>query len=95
LLEFPGGKVKVLKQPRIVHIVLDVLKPHQPSLPDFATSVKELGDIEKVDVTVVEIDRRTMSLRVTVDGNVNYEILRDHMAKEKAVIKSVDHIVVE
>ena len=58
--------MKVLKHPRIVHIVLDVLKSHQPALPEFAVSGRELDDIEKVDATIIEIDESTMNLRVTI-----------------------------
>lgn len=85
-----------MEQPRITHIVLDVLKPHQPPLPEFASFVGELPGIKKVDVSVVEMDERTESLKVIIDGaNIDYEELRSHMAKQGAVIHSVDQVVVE
>ncbi len=85
-----------MEQPRITHIVLDVLKPHQPPLPEFASFVGELPGIKKVDISVVEMDERTESLRVIIDGaNIEYEELRSHMAKQGAVIHSVDQVVVE
>jgi len=85
-----------LEQPRITHIVLDVLKPHQPPLPEFASFVGELPGIKKVDVSVVEMDEKTESLKVIIDGaNIEYEELRSHMAKQGAVIHSVDQVVVE
>ena len=84
-----------MEQPKIIHIVLDVLKPHQPPLPEFAAFVGELDGIRRVDVTVVEMDEKTESLRIIIDGNVDYETLRTHMAKQGAVIHSVDQVVVE
>lgn len=85
-----------MEQPRITHIVLDVLKPHQPPLPEFASFVGELPGIKKVDVSVVEMDEKTESLKVIIDGaNIEYEELRSHMAKQGAVIHSVDQVVVE
>jgi uncharacterized protein len=85
-----------LEQPRITHIVLDVLKAHQPPLPEFASFVGELAGIKRVDVAVVEMDEKTESLKVTIDGvNIDYEELRSHMAKQGAVIHSVDQVVVE
>ncbi len=85
-----------MEQPRITHIVLDVLKPHQPPLPEFASFVGELQGIKRVDVSVVEMDEKTESLRITIDGvNIDYEELRSHMAKQGAVIHSVDQVVVE
>lgn len=85
-----------MEQPRITHIVLDVLKPHQPPLPEFASFVGELSGIKRVDVSVVEMDEKTESLRITIDAtNIDYEELRSHMAKQGAVIHSVDQVVVE
>ncbi len=85
-----------MEQPRITHIVLDVLKAHQPPLPEFASFVGELAGIKRVDVAVVEMDEKTESLRITIDGvNIDYEELRSHMAKQGAVIHSVDQVVVE
>ena len=85
-----------MEQPRITHIVLDVLKPHQPPLPEFAAYIGELQGIKRVDVSVVEMDERTESLRITIDAtNIDYEELRNHMAKQGAVIHSVDQVVVE
>ena len=83
-------------EPEIKHMVLDVLKPHQPSLPNFATFIAELEGVVKVDVTVIEMDEKTESLRVIIDGNdIEFEKLRDHMALQGAVIHSVDRVVVE
>ena len=85
-----------MEQPRITHIVLDVLKPHQPPLPEFASFVGELSGIKRVDVSVVEMDEKTESLRITIDAtNIDYEELRSHMAEQGAVIHSVDQVVVE
>lgn len=85
-----------MEQPRITHIVLDVLKPHQPPLPEFAAFIGELPGIKKVDVTVVEMDEKTESLKIVIDGaDIVYEDLRSHMAKQGAVIHSVDQVVVE
>jgi hypothetical protein len=85
-----------LEKPKIVHVVLDVLKPHQPSLPEFTMYVGELSGVTKVDVSLVEMDEKTESLRVIIYGNnVDYDELRAHMAKQGAVIHSVDQVVVE
>ncbi|MHA2393766.1 MAG: DUF211 domain-containing protein [Promethearchaeota archaeon] len=85
-----------MEQPRITHIVLDVLKPHQPPLPEFAKFLGELEGVIKIDVSVVEMDERTETLRVIIDGNdFEYEKLKMHMARQGAVIHSVDQVVVE
>jgi hypothetical protein len=84
-----------LENPVIIHIVLDVLKPHQPPLPEFSLFLGQLDGIERVNVTLVEMDERTQTLRIIIDGNINYAGLRDHMAIQGAVIHSVDRVIVE
>ncbi len=77
-------------------MVLDVLKPHQPSLPEFACYLGELKGVDRVDVSVVEMDEKTESLKIIIDGtDVDFDRLREHMAKQGAVIHSVDQVVVE
>lgn len=88
--------MKTLEKPKIIHLVLDVLKPHQPPLPEFAIFMGELEGLTKVDITVVEMDEKTESLKVIVDGTaLDFEDLKGHMAKQGAVIHSVDKVIVE
>jgi len=80
----------------IKHMVLDVLKPHEPSLPDFTLFLAELRGITKVDVSLIEMDERTDSLKVVLEGvGIDFDELRQHMSKQGAVIHSVDQVIVE
>ena len=80
----------------IRHIVLDVLKPHQPSIPEFAEYICELKEVTRADVSLIEMDERTDSLKVVIDGNsINFENLKEHISKIGAVIHSVDQVIVE
>ncbi len=73
-----------------------MLKPHQPPLPEFASYLGEMDEITRVDISVVEMDEKTESLRIIVDGvDLDYEAIRSHMARQGAVIHSVDQVVVE
>ncbi len=85
-----------MEKPQITHLELDVLKPHSPPLPEFAAYLGELDGVTKIDIAVVEMDEKTESLKVIVDGiRLNYESLRSHMARQGAVIHSVDKVIVE
>ncbi len=85
-----------MSESKIKHLVLDVLKPHSPPLPEFATFLTELDGIEKVDITLVEMDEKTESLKVVLSGTaIEYEALKEHVAKQGAVIHSVDQVIVE
>lgn len=58
--------------------------------------IGELRGVTKVDVSLIEMDEKTESLKVTIFGsNVDYDELKDHMVKQGAVIHSVDQVVVE
>ena len=88
--------MKRLGEPKIKELVLDVLKPHTPSLPAFATFLAELPWVEKVEVSLIEKDDRTESLEVILRGcDISYDSLKEHMGKQGAVIHSVDKVLVE
>jgi hypothetical protein len=85
-----------LEDPEIKTLVLDVLKPHSPSLPEFASYLAEFESLTRVDITLVEMDERTESLKVVLNGTaINYDALKEYMGKQGAVIHSVDHVIVE
>ncbi len=55
-----------------------------------------MDGITRVDISVVEMDEKTESLRIIVDGvGLDYEAIRSHMARQGAVIHSVDQVIVE
>ena len=83
-------------KPKIKGIVLDVLKPRTSSLPLFAKFLAELGSVERVEVTLVEINAKTDSLKVVLYGSgIDYDILKEHVGRDGAVIHSVDQVNVE
>lgn len=73
-------------------IVLDVLKPHSPSLPEFATRLRSVRGVKAVDVVLVEIDKQTESLKVTVSGKFKYADVVAIVEEMGAAVHSVDHV---
>ena len=85
-----------MKDPKIKMLVLDVLKHHLPSLPDFASFLIEFEGLTRIEITLVEMDERTDSLKIVLNGTtINYDTLKEYMGKAGAVIHSVDHVIVE
>ena len=85
-----------MKSPKVRYLVLDVLKPHAPPLPECASYLAELRGVTKVDVSLVEMDERTESLRVVLHGvEIDFDELKTHMERQGAVIHSVDQVIVE
>lgn len=83
-----------MEQTRVARVVLDVLKPHEPPLTEFALYVKELTGIIRAEISVEEIDDTTESLVVILTGNIDYEALRTHLAVKGAAIHSVDGVII-
>ena len=54
------GKIRLL--------VLDVLKPHEPSILKISTALSDIKGIEGVDITVYEIDSKVENVKVTLQG---------------------------
>lgn len=84
-----------MENTKITRVVLDILKPHDPPITEFATYLKELEEIKKVEVVLLELDEYTETLEVIINGNLDFEALRSHIAQKGAVIHSVDKVIVE
>ncbi len=85
-----------MSHPAIKELVLDILKPHSPSLPEFATYLCDLEYVDVVDISLVEMDEKTDSLKVVIHGEgIDFDGMKDYMGKYGASIQSVDKVVVE
>ncbi|MGQ4914491.1 MAG: DUF211 domain-containing protein [Candidatus Asgardarchaeia archaeon] len=75
-------------------IVLDCLKPHKPILPDLALKIIELPGVNNVNITLVEVDTNTESIKISVEGNnLDYSLLRDTLKKYSTVVHSIDQVI--
>lgn len=72
-------------------LVLDVLKPHKPSLIEMSRRLSGLKGVDGVSCKLEEVDQDTESVSVTIEGgSVNYESVEDTLRELGAVIHSVD-----
>ncbi|MBO8182695.1 MAG: DUF211 domain-containing protein [Archaeoglobus sp.] len=75
-------------------LVLDVLKPHEPSNLVLAKRLSELENIEGVNVSLYEIDQNTENVKITIVGNdMSFEDIKMVIEELGAVIHSIDEIV--
>lgn len=81
------------RKPVLRRLVLDVLKPHSPTLPDFAERLSSMPGVEGVNVTLIEIDKDTETLKVTIDGELDYAAIRSAIEEWGGVIHSVDEVM--
>lgn len=82
-------------QQGVKRLVLDVLKPREPDLPELAARLGSVKGVDGVNISLVEIDQSTESVRITIEGNsINLNHLRDTMKDCGAVIHSIDEVAV-
>ena len=80
----------------VAKVVLDVLKPHVPSLVEFSMELARVPGVSRVDAVLVEVDAETDSIKLTVEGRrIDYGRLEDAVKRLGAAIHSVDEVVVE
>ncbi len=74
-------------------MVLDVLKPRHPNIIDFATAIAELGQDYRVVVKVDEVDDRTESVMLSIEGeNLDFEAIQQSIKALGGSLHSIDEI---
>ncbi|MEE9173849.1 MAG: DUF211 domain-containing protein [Thermoplasmata archaeon] len=77
----------------IKRIVLDVLKPHQPSLIELSRSLANLSGVLGVNCVLDEVDQETESVKITIEGtNIDYALVEAVIRESGAVVHSVDSV---
>jgi hypothetical protein len=79
----------------VQRLVLDILKPHQPNALEFANAIAALGDSYKVEIRVVEVDDKTETLLVAIEGNgLDFERISNAINENGASLHSIDEVSV-
>lgn len=74
-------------------LVLDVLKPHKPSLIELAQRLSSLKGIDGVNCSLDEVDQETETVKVTIEGtSIGYDSVEAVLRELGAVIHSVDEV---
>ncbi|MFB6294184.1 MAG: DUF211 domain-containing protein [Candidatus Nanohaloarchaea archaeon] len=75
-------------------IVLDILKPHDPSMRELAERIADADGVGGVNAILVEIDEEVENVKVTAAGDdIDYDAVRDVVEELGGSIHSVDEIV--
>lgn len=78
---------------RIRRLVLDVLKPHEPTVIEYADKITELDGISGLTINVMEIDNKTQNVEISIEGdNVPYEQIRQVIESLGGAVHSVDQV---
>lgn len=79
---------------KIRRLVLDVLKPHEPSIIVLASQLSELSGIEGVNISIYEIDRKVENAKITLEGpDLIYEDVLEVIEENGGAVHSIDEVV--
>jgi hypothetical protein len=77
----------------IKRIILDVLKPHAPSILEIADRLGDVEGISGVNISLEEVDAETDSVKITIEGpNIIYNKVEEIITECGAVIHSIDGV---
>ena len=84
---------KCLRLANVKRIILDVLKPHNPSIIELAEKLGALDGISGVNISLEEVDAQTDSVKITIEGtNIDYDKVKTEISDCGAVIHSIDGV---
>lgn len=79
----------------VKRVVLDVLKPHQPNVLEFAQTIAGQSKGCRVKVTVLEVDDKTETLRVVIEADdLDFDAVQEVIADMGASLHSIDEVEV-
>jgi len=74
-------------------LVLDTLKPHDPSIIELADQLSDLDGISAVNISIYEMDRKVENAKITIEGDsISYEIVSELIEEMGGAIHSVDEV---
>jgi hypothetical protein len=75
----------------IRRLVLDVLKPYNPSVVELSDALSHLQGVEGVNVIIYEIDQQVENVKVIIAGSsIDFENIKKRIEELGATIHSVD-----
>jgi hypothetical protein len=77
----------------IRRLILDVLKPHKPSVVEVSEALSHLEGVEGVNIIMNEIDQQVENAKIIIAGNsLNFEDIKSKLKELGATIHSVDEV---
>jgi len=78
---------------KIRRLVLDVLKPQQPSVIDLSNYLSDLDGVDGVEIELIEMDVNVESVKITIAGHeINYEEVEKIINENGGTIHSIDGV---
>ncbi len=79
---------------KLRRVVLDVLKPHDPSICEVAQRLAELPGVDGVNINIYEVDRKVENAKITIEGtDLDFSIIVSTVEDAGGTIHSIDEAV--
>jgi hypothetical protein len=79
---------------KILRLVLDTLKPHEPNIIDLANVLSELEGVSAVNISIYELDRKVENAKITIEGeDISFKGVSDLIEEMGGTIHSIDEVV--
>lgn len=77
----------------IRRLVLDVLKPHQPTMLTIADKLGDLDGVIGVDLTLLEIDSKVENIKITLEGDdIDFQAVAEVIQDAGGSVHSIDKV---
>jgi hypothetical protein len=74
-------------------LVLDVLKPLEPSIVELVQLLADLEGVDGANISIYEIDRRVENAKITIEGNdLRYQEIASVIEENGGAIHSIDEV---
>jgi hypothetical protein len=74
-------------------LVLDVLKPLDPSIVSLVQLLAELEGVDGVNISIYEIDRRVENAKITIEGHdLRYDEIVSVIEEDGGSVHSIDEV---
>lgn len=79
---------------KVRRLVLDVLKPLDPTIIQLAQLLSGLPGVEAVNISIYEIDRKVENAKITIEGSdIVYESVVEEIQQNGGSVHSIDEVV--
>lgn len=74
-------------------LVLDVLKPLEPSIVEMAVLLADIDGVDGVNISIYEIDRRVENAKITIEGHdLRFEEIGRLIGENGGAVHSIDEV---
>lgn len=78
---------------KVQKLVLDVLKPMEPSILELSRNINAVSGVDNVSVDLLEIDKKVENVKISICGDdLDYEQINRMIENTGATIHSIDHV---